>query len=95
MKGCLMNHSKCHYDPFTCDHSEFLEDSISSNGINKRWVECVDYQYIRDSETGMRRRLYSEEFKLIIDGAEIIVKKGDLCVNSPVDWWETYKEFEK
>ena len=36
-----------------------------------------------------------EEFKLVVDGVDIVIKKGDLCVNSPADWWEKYNELKK
>ena len=36
-----------------------------------------------------------EKFKLVVDGVDIVIKKGDLCVNSPADWWEKYKELKK
>jgi hypothetical protein len=95
MEEFLMNHFKCPYVPSACDHSVFLEDVGSSNCKIKRWVECVDYQYIEDPATKKMRALECEEFKLIVDGVETVVKKGDLCVNSPSDWWEESKEFKK
>jgi hypothetical protein len=72
-----------------------LEDIESSDGKIKRWVECVDSQYIEDPVTKKMRWLECEEFKLVVDGIEIVIKKGDLCVNSPADWCEKYKEFKK
>jgi len=86
-----MNHFKCPYNPFTCDHSVFFEDIDSSEGKIKRWVECADYQYVENPVTKETILLECEEFKLVVDGAEIIVKKGDLCVNSADDWWAEYK----
>ncbi len=91
MKVSLMNHFKCPYDPLTCDYSVFLESSESSDGKIKRWVECVDYQYIEDPETKKLRRSECESFAMVVDGIEVVIKKGDLCVNSPADWWENIK----
>lgn len=85
-----MNHFKCPHNPSMCEHSVFFESSASSDGIRKRWVECVEYQFVEDPVTQKMRRVESEEFKLEIDGDEVIVKKGYLCVNRPVDWWEDY-----
>jgi hypothetical protein len=92
MKGCLMNHFKCPYNPLTCDHSVFFEGIDSSKGKTKKWVECVECQYSENPVTKKMRWSACEEFTLVADGVETIVKKGDLCVNSPVDWWEEYKD---
>jgi len=86
-----MNHFKCPYNPFTCDYSVFLEDIESSDGKIKRWVECVDYQYTENPVTKKMMRLECEEFKLVVDAVEIVIKKNDLCANNPSDWWEEYK----
>ena len=94
MKGRLMNHFKCPYNPFTCDYSVFLEEIESSNGKIKRWVECGDSQYTEDPITKKMRWSECEKFKLVVDGVDIAIKKGDLCVNSPADWWEKYKKFK-
>jgi len=86
-----MNHFKCPYHPFTCDYSVFFEIIDPSTGKMKRWVECIDYQYVENPATKKMMRLECEEFRLVVDGAEIVIKKGDLCVNNPSDWWEEYK----
>lgn len=86
-----MNHFKCPYHPFTCDYSSFLEGKESAGGKTKRWVECADCQYIEDPVTKKKKSVECEEFTLVVDGIEIVIKKGDLCVNSPADWWEEYK----
>jgi hypothetical protein len=88
MKGCLMNHFKCPYNPFTCacDHSVFFEDIESSEGKIKRWVECVDYQYIEDPVTKKKKSVECEEFKLIIDGVERIVNpKNAFTIGIPIE----------
>jgi len=90
-----MNHFKCPYSLFACDYSVFLEDIESSDGKIKRWVECIGSQYIEDPVTKKMRWVECEEFKLVVDGAETIVKKGDLCVNGPADWLEKYTELKK
>lgn len=86
-----MNHFKCPCHPATCGHSVFFEIIDSSNGKIKRWVECADYQYIENPVTNKMRWVECEEFKLVVDGVETVVKKGDLCINIPADWWEEYK----
>jgi hypothetical protein len=50
-----------------------LEDIESSDWKIKRWVECVDSQYIEDPVTKKKKSVECEEFKLIIDGVERIV----------------------
>jgi len=82
-----MNRFKCSSNPFTCDHSEFLEDSEKSEWKIRRWIECVDYYHAEDPETKEMRCFQCEEFTLVEDGIETVVKKGDLCVNNPPDWW--------
>jgi len=72
-----------------------LEEIESSNWKIKRWVECGDSQYIEDPVTKKMRWLEREEFKLAKDGVDIVIKKGDLCVNSPADWWKKYNELKK
>jgi hypothetical protein len=89
-----MSHFKCPYDPFTCDYSVFFEVTDKS-GVVKRWVECIDYYYAEDPITKKMKWFESESHKLTVDGTEIIIRKGDLCVNSPPDWWEKYKESKK
>jgi hypothetical protein len=91
MEAFIMNHFKCPYNSFTCDYSVFFEDIESSKEKTKRWVECVDYQYVENPVTKKIMRLECEEFKMVVDGAEIVIKKGDLCVNNPSNWWEEYK----
>lgn len=86
-----MNHFKCPYNPLTCDYSVFFEILDPSSGKMKRWVECADYHYAEDLRTKKMRWVECEEFKLVVNGVEIVVKKGDLCVNTPADWWEEYK----
>ncbi len=86
-----MNHSecKCSCDPLTCDKSEFREIFDSVKGEIKRWVVCTDYfkdEYGRLIE-------YDEHYR-IEDGVKIFVKKGELCVNAPVDWWQAYLKSE-
>jgi hypothetical protein len=89
-----MNHFNCPYDPFTCDYSVFLEQ-FDESGKVKRWVECVDSYYAEDPRTGRMGWIEKESFVLIVDGTEIRIKKGDLCVKNPPDWWEKYKESKK
>jgi hypothetical protein len=57
----------------TIQYSLFLEDIESSDWKIKRWVECVDSQYIEDPVTKKKKSVECEEFKLIIDGVERIV----------------------
>jgi len=90
-----MNHFECNRDLFKCDHSSFFECIESSDGKIKRWVECADSYYAEDPKTKKMRWFESESFTLIVDGTEILINKGDLCVNNPADWWEKYTEFKK
>jgi len=88
----------CPHDPFSCGCSVFLE-SVDKVGNIKRWVECGDYYFPKDPETMRMGWLVKESHTVIVDGNEIVIKKGDLCINNPNDWWERYwekyKEFKK
>ncbi len=87
-----MNHFKCPYDPFACDHSLFCEWPADSSGKVRRWVECADYYCYWDMRKWKIVWVMSEAFTLIVNGVEVEVKKGDLCVNNPSDWWDEYKK---
>lgn len=82
-----MNHSecKCSHDPLTCDKSEFRELLDTVRGEFKRWVVCTDYF---KNEHG--KLIECDEHYRVEDGVKIIVRKGELCVNAPPDWWEEY-----
>jgi len=95
MKGCLMNHFKCPYDPFACGYSVFFEDVVESNKIKRKWVECADYQIVENPVTKKMIWTECESFTLVVDSIEIMIKKGDLCVNNPDDWWGEYKDLQK
>ena len=82
-----MNHSecKCSCDPLTCDKSEFREIFDVVKGKIKRWVVCTDYcknEYGKPIEC-------NEHFR-IEDGIKIVVRKGELCIKAPIDWWGEY-----
>lgn len=82
-----MNHSdsECSCDPLTCDKSEFRELFDVAEGKIKRWVVCTDY---RKNEFG--RLIECDEHYRYENGVRIVVKKGELCVKAPPDWWEEY-----
>jgi len=82
-----MNHSnrKCSCDPFTCDKSEFKELFYVSEGKIKRWVVCTDYY---KNEFG--RLIECDKHNRIEDEVTVLVKKGELCIKAPLDWWEEY-----
>jgi len=85
-----MNHFKCPYDPLTCDHSSFFEE-VTESGKVRRWVECSDSYQGCDLRTGKINWFECESFYLITSEAKVFIKKGDLCVDNPSDWWAEHR----
>lgn len=82
-----MNHSecKCSHDPLSCDKSEFREIFDLAAGKIKRWIVCTE---CFKNEYG--KLIECDEHYRGEDGVSVLVKKGDLCVNAPSDWWHEW-----
>lgn len=86
----MMNHFKCPHSPMTCDHSSFFEE-VTGSGKVRRWVECSDSYPACDLRTGKLRWFECDSFYLIIGETGVLIRKGEVCVNNPPDWWREYR----